>query len=238
MQRSRTLLVIIVVAMAFCAPAGIGGAQSPKGPGPHAPARLDAPELRLDQVGPQPVDRHVPPTAGVPQGDRPARESLDDFALGERLVPDEGLTPRTIERIQAELYRRGYDPGPRDGLLGEATRDAIRRYQIDRGWPASGNVTIRLLVALQGGDRFDAGSASGTAGEAGLTTIDASSLVLQIQDELKRRGYDLSVDGRLDVKTVKAIESYQSYFGMEPTGEPSESLLAHIRSGVVPLIGR
>jgi peptidoglycan hydrolase-like protein with peptidoglycan-binding domain len=112
--------------------------------------------------------------------------------------------------------------------MGDATRDAIRRYQAGRGWRVSGAVTVRLLVALQGGDRFD----------GGVTSIDASLLVREIQDELKRRGYDVSVDGRLEARTVKAIESYQSYFGMEPTGEPSESLLAHIRSGIVPLIER
>jgi peptidoglycan hydrolase-like protein with peptidoglycan-binding domain len=219
--------VALATAIALGGMAGSAIAQSRTGPSQDVPARLDAPEHRIDQVGPQPVGRPPPAPAAEKEASPPV-ESLDDFALGARAVPDASLPPRTIQRIQLELHRRGYHPGPRDGVLGDATRDAIRRYQADRGWPVSGTVTVRLLVALQGGDRFD----------GGVTSIDASPLVLQIQDELKRRGYDLSVDGRLDARTVKAIESYQSYFGMEPTGEPSEALLDHVRSGVVPLIER
>lgn len=97
-------------------------------------------------------------------------------------------------------------------------------------------MTVRLLVALHGGDRFGGAAASSATGlKSGLSTIDSSPLVLQIQDELKRRDYEVSVNGRLDARTVRAIETYQSYFGLEPDGEPSEQLLAHIRSRVIPL---
>lgn len=197
---------------------------------PYATPRLDAPELQIDQVGPQPTDRPRQPAP------KEKEENLDDFNLGDRVVPQKTLSRQAIKKIQMELTRRGYDPGPQDGVLGKASREAIRRYQSDRGWPASGRVTVRLLVALHGGDRFEGGAPPPAPGLKGaLMTIDASPLVLQIQDELKRRDYDVSVNGRLDARTVRAIETYQSYFGIERDGEPSEQLLAHIRNRVIPL---
>jgi len=227
----RTLEICLIAIAVSCALGGFatfGQAQAPEAL--YATPRLDAPELQIDQVGPQPTERPQRP------GPEEQRENLEDFDLGDRVVPQGSLSPQAIKKIQLELVRRGYDPGPQDGVLGKTTREAIRRYQSDRGWPASGRVTVRLLVALHGGDSFEGIAPPSAAGLKGdLMTIETSPLVLAIQDELKIRDYEVSVNGRLDARTVRAIETYQSYFGFEPTGEPSEQLLAHIRSIVIPL---
>ena len=202
-----------------------------KAPAKPVPApRLDAPELQIDQVGPREIER----------GERSAPDangqSLEDFVLGEHVVPEGNLSVRAIMKIQKELGRRGYDPGPIDGILGKGTREAIKRYQAARGWPASGQITIRLLVALHGGDGFrGVAKPSVHSLKDELMAIEAAPLVSQVQDELRRRGYDVPVDGRLDRRTVRAIMRYQSYFGLEPTGAPSEDLLAHIRNRTVPI---
>jgi peptidoglycan hydrolase-like protein with peptidoglycan-binding domain len=233
-RRSVRALEICLIAIAVpCVPgsfATLAFGQTQVSEELYSTPRLDAPELQIDQVGPQQMGRPQQP------GPKEKRENLEDFDLGDRVVPQGSLSPQAIKKIQMELIRRGYDPGSQDGVLGKATREAIRRYQSDRGWPASGRVTIRLLVALHGGDRFEGVAPAPAPGLRGdLMTIEASPLVLKIQDELKRRDYDVSVDGRLDARTVRAIETYQSYVGLEPTGEPSEQLLAHIRSRVIPL---
>ena len=44
---------------------------------------------------------------------------------------------RTKE-IQRGLKRRGYDPGPVDGLLGRRTARAIRKFQADHGLYVNG----------------------------------------------------------------------------------------------------
>ena len=44
---------------------------------------------------------------------------------------------RTKE-IQRGLKRRGYDPGPVDGLLGRRTAQAIRKFQADNGLYVNG----------------------------------------------------------------------------------------------------
>ncbi len=52
------------------------------------------------------------------------------------------LTRSEIERIQERLAALGFDPGPVDGTLGNATREALRRFQVQclgdaaaSGWP-------------------------------------------------------------------------------------------------------
>ena len=49
--------------------------------------------------------------------------------------------PAIVERtkeIQRGLKRRGYDPGPVDGLLGRRTARAIREFQADNGLYVNG----------------------------------------------------------------------------------------------------
>ena len=57
------------------------------------------------------------------------------------------LSPSQIEVLQRRLAAHGYDPGPADGIPGEMTRNAARRYLADRGleWPESEHLTQRLL---------------------------------------------------------------------------------------------
>ena len=57
------------------------------------------------------------------------------------------LSERQIEVLQRRLAAHGYDPGPTDGIPGEMTRSAARRYLADRGleWPEGELLTQRLL---------------------------------------------------------------------------------------------
>ena len=55
------------------------------------------------------------------------------------------------KQLQQFLAKRGYDVGKIDGVVGAATRDAIREMQVKFGLPADGYPTPELLAALQGG---------------------------------------------------------------------------------------
>jgi len=57
------------------------------------------------------------------------------------------LSERQIQVLQRRLAAHGYDPGPADGIPGEMTRTAARRYLADRGleWPEGELLTQRLL---------------------------------------------------------------------------------------------
>lgn len=56
-----------------------------------------------------------------------------------------------IRELQMLLVARGYDPGTPDGLPGERTRDAIRRFQSDRGLAVDGRITETVLQQLKSG---------------------------------------------------------------------------------------
>jgi lytic murein transglycosylase len=62
------------------------------------------------------------------------------------------LTPLTrsqLRELQAVLNQRGFESGEPDGLLGPATRAALRRYQRSAGLVADGFPTVELLDRLQ-----------------------------------------------------------------------------------------
>ncbi|MEZ5842611.1 MAG: peptidoglycan-binding domain-containing protein [Hyphomicrobiaceae bacterium] len=53
-----------------------------------------------------------------------------------------------IATVQASLAALGYAGAGRDGRLGEATRRAIREFEMDRGLPRSGRVSPILIQEL------------------------------------------------------------------------------------------
>ena len=59
------------------------------------------------------------------------------------------LSRSQVEALQTALSARGFDSGTADGVVGPATRDALRRYQRSVGVPADGYPTLELLQGLQ-----------------------------------------------------------------------------------------
>ena len=59
-----------------------------------------------------------------------------------------GLGRGERRRVQQGLASLGYGPGPADGLFGARTRDAIRRYQGEKGLEATGYLTGEQSQAL------------------------------------------------------------------------------------------
>lgn len=51
--------------------------------------------------------------------------------------------------LQERLQERGFDPGGADGIIGANTRNAIRGFQQQLGWPADGHPTQELLGRLR-----------------------------------------------------------------------------------------
>lgn len=61
--------------------------------------------------------------------------------------------------------------------------------------------------------------------------VKTSSVVMDVQQELSRRGlYSGVADGKIGPRTSAAILAFETKVGMEPTGEPTEALLAALRS--------
>jgi hypothetical protein len=59
------------------------------------------------------------------------------------------LSNALVLLIQTHLDTLGFDPGRADGLIGPRTRDAIRRFQTDRGIEPTGAITFDLLDRLR-----------------------------------------------------------------------------------------
>jgi peptidoglycan hydrolase-like protein with peptidoglycan-binding domain len=128
---------------------------------------------------------------------------------------------RTVETIQRELGRAGYDPGPADGELTDRTRDAIRAYQRDSGLLVTGEPSAALLDHLAAAPRRESGDVS--RGESG----DVSPM--RLQRLLDRLGYDVTASGVMDARTQAAIRAYEQDHNLLVTGEPSRALLEHMQ---------
>lgn len=57
-----------------------------------------------------------------------------------------------VKRIQHALARKGYSPGPVDGIWGRMTESAVRRFQLDHGLVADGIVGPKTSAVLFGNE--------------------------------------------------------------------------------------
>ena len=67
----------------------------------------------------------------------------------KRPADDEALNKKDISEIQERLNLLGYNAGGVDGVAGSRTRDALRRFQSERGLPADGFPSHHMLNALR-----------------------------------------------------------------------------------------
>ncbi len=65
-------------------------------------------------------------------------------------TPDPGLSRRERRELQELLLARGHDIGEVDGMIGSATRAAIKLEQARLGLPVDGRGGLRILDALRG----------------------------------------------------------------------------------------
>jgi peptidoglycan hydrolase-like protein with peptidoglycan-binding domain len=85
---------------------------------------------------------------GVPTG-----ELLDHlkFALPKVNARPQGAGPSAalVTNVQRALFQRGYYTATIDGLLGPATRQAVRDFQATAGLPVTGKLDDRLLAEIK-----------------------------------------------------------------------------------------
>jgi hypothetical protein len=58
------------------------------------------------------------------------------------------LNESNIRQVQQELRKKGFDPGPTDGIHGPRTREAVRNFQDRYGMKAGGDLNNQTLFAL------------------------------------------------------------------------------------------
>lgn len=70
--------------------------------------------------------------------------------LSAPLSADPPLRREDVLALQEGLVRRGFLEGAVDGIMGSATRQAIRRFQVARGLPPDGYADRTLIAAVAG----------------------------------------------------------------------------------------
>lgn len=70
------------------------------------------------------------------------------FVVGISLTGDAETSDPTIYQVQKKLKELGYDPGPPDGIWGNKTTSAIKRFQLDNGLPVTGQLDAQTRAKL------------------------------------------------------------------------------------------
>ncbi len=141
------------------------------------------------------------------------------------------------KELQIALAEKNIYSGSIDGIYGTRTKNAIVAYQEKSNLNANGKVTAKLLshvlmsgkaiaripvpthnVALLGSDQTDASNGK------------SKKLVSAIQAGLKNYGYeDIIIDGVMGNQTSNAIRRFELDYGLQITGEASNTLLKKLK---------
>ena len=111
-----------------------------------------------------------------------------------------GLGRGARRMVQAGLSSLGYEPGPSDGLFGARTREAIRRYQGEKGFEATGYLRAEESQALVA---------------VGEEAARAQARAEAERREAQRRADDAAFAG---AKTRGTVEAYGTYLDAYPSG--------------------
>ncbi|WP_157966250.1 peptidoglycan-binding domain-containing protein [Oceanibium sediminis] len=126
-----------------------------------------------------------------------------------RVVPD----PEVLA-IQTMLNAMGYDAGPADGIMGGATREAIRAYQRSIGATPTGRLTPTQFAALARREAPPKAKPAPTPGR----TVD----IRAVQSGLAARGYDVgTVDGIWGRRSQAALDAFRREQKIARTGGPT-----------------
>ena len=160
-------------------------------------------------------------------------QSAVTLRTGARLRGIEGSTIYTAtERVRAAqdaLTRMNYYRGPVNGQLDDNTRQALFQFQVDRGFPGTGNLDGRTAQAL--GLNLTGGLSGTTlsADQASAVRRDAQYLVTRARSELAA-----SSVGRLDASRAYAQGDMDLWFALSAFADNASIYEQIVRNGGNP----
>jgi peptidoglycan hydrolase-like protein with peptidoglycan-binding domain len=120
-----------------------------------------------------------------------------------------GSTDPAVRDLQEALKILGYDPGPIDGVFGEKTEIAVKKFQEAREIAADGVVGRVTWINI---DEADQSEPVLRVGSTGLP-------VRRLQSRMSAVGFDTAgVDGRFGAKTEAAVKTLQQQSGLSVDG--------------------
>ncbi len=157
-----------------------------------------------------------------------------------------GCRNEAVRIMQQALIDLGYLGGTADGIFGNNTEKAVRKFQRANGLNAdglAGTRTLELLYAKQASQKPSQPTAAPTAAPAATPTPTAApesggsssklfgnnyntiksgssgSRVKTLQKALNKLGYSCgTADGKFGAKTTKAVKAFQSAQGLKADG--------------------
>ncbi|MGA0561180.1 peptidoglycan-binding domain-containing protein [Ancylobacter sp. VNQ12] len=113
-----------------------------------AAAVAAAPVAPLPPVKPAPPPRPAATPAAAPATMVPPANVAPAAAAPAAMPPADVAVSARVMEVQKALARLGYGPIRIDGRVSDATRDAIQRFERDRRMPVTGDISDRLVRAL------------------------------------------------------------------------------------------
>jgi peptidoglycan hydrolase-like protein with peptidoglycan-binding domain len=124
-------------------------------------------------------------------------------------VLQKGSTDPAVRDLQEALNILGYDPGPIDGVFGEKTEIAVKKFQEAREIAADGVVGRVTWINI---DEADQSEPVLRVGSTGLP-------VRRLQSRMSAVGFNTAgVDGRFGAKTEAAVKTLQQQSGLSVDG--------------------
>ncbi|MDQ0394560.1 peptidoglycan-binding domain-containing protein [Labrys monachus] len=99
----------------------------------------------------------VPPQGALPAARPEPADPIAALIKGNAAGAAATSSDKRILAVEKALAKQGYGPLKLDGILGGDTRNAIGRFEKDRGLPVTGQISPRLLreLALVTGSRIE-----------------------------------------------------------------------------------
>jgi peptidoglycan hydrolase-like protein with peptidoglycan-binding domain len=112
-----------------------------------ATAALAIPAVAQQQDPNQNADQNTSQDQNTGQ-DQNAGQNTPDPAMDKQGGGSISLTRAQTRMLQQALNSGGLDAGPVDGIMGEKTKQALQKYQSQKGLNASGQVDRETMAAL------------------------------------------------------------------------------------------
>lgn len=165
----------------------------------------------------------LPPSGEADDATRAAIRAAENqgYRPGGGVVYAEGNRGSMIVDMQQKLQSAGYLSGGVDGVYGEDTKNAVKRYQQDHNIPVSGVIDEMTYADLNNGAPASSSSSSASSGSSSYLYQegDSGSEVQMLQQRLKNAGYlSGSADGIYGDDTRNAVISVQNAYGLSATG--------------------
>lgn len=146
-----------------------------------------------------------------------------------------GNTGADVSALQRLLSSYRLYSGPIDGVYGPQTEAAVANFQRIRGLPETGIADAGTLTAMGFELPLDPAMAGdGRIGAEQLTIGNSGPDVLELQQNLRRLGFAVPLDGYYGSQTAQAIRGFQQIRGLPVSGTADRVTLESMGLEVVP----